>query len=376
MQIIELHILQSYPVSCLNRDVNGSPKSARFGGVDRARISSQCLKRATRDHARAEYPSARFEGVRSKRLLQPFIDAMQAHGLAPDPARACARAACNCLSSLKNEAEGIVTTLVYLSPTQIERIAAGVAAAPPSSAELNEFAKDKPDKKKQKPTALDKRMGKIVNEAMRAPLDAADIALFGRMIANDASLNVEAAALFSHALSVHGVANELDFYSAVDDRRGPEAEDAGAAMIGDLEFNSAVYYRYVGLNLGMLADADHLGGLSAEDRRAVVQAFVRSVMAAVPGARQATMNADTRPGFVLGLYRSAGQPLQLVNAFLKPVTQDRSFSLLDAARTRMDEHHRNLSRVWENPPDIEVLFTEDGDMTISAFVEELTARVP
>ena len=51
MKLIELHILQSFPVSCLNRDDVGAPKTAVFGGVNRARISSQCLKRAIREHA-------------------------------------------------------------------------------------------------------------------------------------------------------------------------------------------------------------------------------------------------------------------------------------------------------------------------------------
>ena len=45
---IEFHILQSFPVSCLNRDDVGSPKSAMIGGVNRARVSSQCWKRQVR----------------------------------------------------------------------------------------------------------------------------------------------------------------------------------------------------------------------------------------------------------------------------------------------------------------------------------------
>src|SRR5438046_2952504 len=81
MKLIELHILQSFPVSCLNRDDVGSPKTAEFGGVNRARISSQCLKRAVREHARDNYPSARFNGVRSRRLVEPFVEALKEAGL-------------------------------------------------------------------------------------------------------------------------------------------------------------------------------------------------------------------------------------------------------------------------------------------------------
>jgi len=47
---IELHLLQSFPPANLNRDENGMPKSTVFGGRPRARISSQCQKRAVRMH--------------------------------------------------------------------------------------------------------------------------------------------------------------------------------------------------------------------------------------------------------------------------------------------------------------------------------------
>ena len=45
---IEFHILQSFPVSCLNRDDVGAPKTAKIGGTTRARVSSQSWKRAIR----------------------------------------------------------------------------------------------------------------------------------------------------------------------------------------------------------------------------------------------------------------------------------------------------------------------------------------
>ena len=80
------------------------------------------------------------------------------------------------------------------------------------------------------------------------------------------SLTLEGAAMFSHALSTHKTENDLDFFSAVDDRK-PKGDDAGAGMIGTLEFNSAVYYRYAAVNLDLLADADHLGTLTADERK-------------------------------------------------------------------------------------------------------------
>ena len=268
MKLIELHILQSYPVSCLNRDDVGSPKTAGFGGVSRARVSSQCMKRAVREYARDHYPAARFNGLRSRLLVDPFTEAFRAAGLAEDQIAARTTATCEALSKLEDPKKkpGMVTTAVFLSPGEITQVAQLVAAGTEPA--------------------------KALKKADR--LDAADIAIFGRMIANDATLNVEGAAMFSHALSTHASGNEIDFFSAVDDRK-TDAEDAGAGMIGTLEFTSALYYRYVALNLDLLADRQHLGGLAAEDRRAVVDAFLRAAVVAVPGARRNTMNADTAP---------------------------------------------------------------------------------
>ena len=105
------------------------------------------------------------------------------------------------------------------------------------------------------------------------------------MVANDPSLNVEAASMFSHALSTHKASNKVDFYSAVDDvkqRHGiddeTDASDAGAGIIGSLEFNSATYYRYIAINLDLLAKPSHLGGLSADERKDILRAFIDSIL--------------------------------------------------------------------------------------------------
>ena len=347
MKLLELHLLQSYPVSCLNRDDVGSPKTAEFGGVSRARISSQCLKRAVREYARDQYPAARFGGLRSRLLVDPFTEAFKAAGLSDELALTQSKVTCTALSKLEDKKPGMVTTAVFLSPGEITQVAQLVAAGTEPA--------------------------KALKKADR--LDAADIAVFGRMIANDATLNVEGAAMFSHALSTHASGNEIDFFSAVDDRK-TDAEDAGAGMIGTLEFTSAVYYRYVALNLDLLADRNHLGGLSAKDRRAVVDAFLRATVLAVPGARRNTMNADTRPGYVLGLYHDRGQPLQLVNAFLEPAGLKRGVGLLSDSRQRLTAHYDNLKRVWDLQPTVEAILAEDGATTFREFVEKLTAHVP
>jgi len=339
MNLIELHILQSYPVTCLNRDDVGSPKSATFGGALRARLSSQCLKRATRMAARDLAGETSFGGVRSRLLKQPFQNAFAAAGLSENEAAEKAKAVCETFSSLDKKNEEQVTTAVYLSPAEIEQIAQAVAGG-------------------EDP----KKAAKNVQR-----LDAADISLFGRMVANDATLNVEGAAMFSHALSTHKAANEVDFFSAVDDRKD-DAEDAGAGMIGTLEYNSATYYRYAGINLDLLSADSHLGGLSPDERRAVLRAFLEATLTAVPGARKNSMNGSTLPETVLGIRKSTGQPLQLVNAFEKPVSGN-GVGLLEQSGNALRTHHDKMKTIWGIQPDVEVWLGEEAPLP--SFLDQL-----
>ena len=337
MNLIELHILQSFPVSCLNRDDVGSPKSALFGGVKRARISSQCLKRASRIYAREN--DSGFEGLRSRHLKTPFKDALLAAGQSDDEADKNADALCEVFSKKDSKHPEQVTTAVYLSPGEIRLIAEAVAAG------------DDPKK--------------AAKSAVRS--DAADIALFGRMVANDPTLNVDGAAMFSHALSTHKADNEIDFFSAVDDRK-QDADDAGAGMIGSLEFNSATYYRYIAINLDLLAASTHLGGLSAEERTKILRAFIRAALVATPSARKNSMNAGTLPHEVLGVRKTNGQPLQLVNAFEKPIRPNGG-GFAQASLEGMKEHLAGIEKTWgEQGRKAYLTETEGG---LDAFIDAL-----
>jgi CRISPR system Cascade subunit CasC len=336
MKLIELHILQSFPVSCLNRDDVGSPKSAVFGGVNRARVSSQCLKRAIRLSARESTEGELFRGVRSRILREPFAQALRAQGVDDEKVLT---AKLDEIIAVFSKPDGKhpeqVTTAVYLSPGEIDSIAAAVAG------------------------------GADVRKACKAAVrnDAADIALFGRMVANDPTLNVEGSAMFSHALSVHRADNDVDFFSAVDDRK-VDAEDAGAGMIGTLEFNSALYYRYCAVNLDLFADVNHLGALDLAQRRAAMEVFIRATLTAVPGARKNSMNAHTFPCFVLGVVKESGQPLQLINAFETPVTGRNGFE--KDARDRLLTHHAALKKTWNLETTAEVSMPESDLNTLCA----------
>jgi CRISPR system Cascade subunit CasC len=197
MKLIELHILQSFPVSCLNRDDVGAPKTAVFGGVNRARISSQCLKRAIR--LAAKEINARFSGNRTRKAAEDLAQELVKLGWSEPDARTAADSTCHSFLSGKPpkkkakakgaeadealDAKDQTSTLLYFSPGQLHAIAQAMAEA----------RKEKPDAKDFQTVAAKAAKG--------AMLDAADIAIFGRMVANENTLTLEGAGLFSHALN-------------------------------------------------------------------------------------------------------------------------------------------------------------------------------
>lgn len=310
---IEFHILQSFPVTCLNRDDVGAPKTAMVGGHQRARVSSQCWKR----QVRLEMQNLGIvSGIRTKRLSLVIADACRKEGATEEQAKACGdkiqnsfikeKAASKSKSKKSIEEEEISDsssnesndTLIFLSPRETAFLAA-------------EFKKydfkpeqviKQTDQKKQA-----QEVGKLL-ERKHLVGNALDIALFGRMVAQAAQMNVEAAASFSHAISTHKVNNEVEFFTALDDIQ----EGTGAGHMGSLEYNSATYYRYISLDLGQLWTT--LAGLELPE---AIEAFTKALFIAVPTARQTTMSGASQWDFAKIFVRNKGQRLQL--SFESPV---------------------------------------------------------
>lgn len=275
---IEYHILQSFPVTCLNRDDVGAPKTAVVGGVTRARVSSQCWKRQVR-LAMPEFGVKL--ATRTKQAAAMFAHACQAIGATESQAQECGQKLADLI---------VDDTLLFISDTEASAFAA--------YAQQNGF-----DVSKFK----DKELAKIAKKTLNPALDALDIALFGRMVAKAADMNVEAAASFAHAISTHRVSNEVEFFTALDDKTQTTEH------MGSLEFNSATYYRYVSLDLGQLAQS--LGG-NADDLKKAIAAFTQALFVAVPSARQTTQSGASPWEFARVMVRT-GQRLQV--PFEQPV---------------------------------------------------------
>lgn len=323
MRHLELHMLQSVPVACLNRDDLGSPKTAVFGGVQRARVSSQCWKRATRELAKELFPE-RFKGMRTRLIVGPLYEIlMNKHGQDSDTALTNAKKLAEDLAKYDKEAEKKgklqTKTLFFTSHAELESLAAHIASNSNVKKQSKEFAKS-------------------------VCMDAADIALFGRMVASASEFTLEGAAMFSHALSTHKADNEIDFFSALDDLQ--PKEETGAGMTGTLEFNAATYYRFAALNLDMLADSAHLGGLTCEERQDVVAAFVEATLMALPSAKQNSMNAATLPAHVLCVLREKGHPVQLVNAFEQAVWSPQGKGYVEPSVKKLEDEFTCLQATW------------------------------
>jgi CRISPR system Cascade subunit CasC len=271
---IEFHILQSFPVTCLNRDDVGAPKSAIVGGIPRARVSSQCWKRQVR-MAMPEFGIKL--GIRSKKIAELLSNECKELGANDEQAQICGKSMAGFFAE---------DTLLFLSETEAKAFAC--------------YAHDLGfDEKKFK----DKELAKIAKKALNPAIDALDIALFGRMVAKAPDMNIEASASFSHAISTHKVSNEIEFFTAVDDVRADD--ESGSAHMGSLEFNSATYYRYISLDLGQLQQT--LG--EDADLKPAVEAFVKALYVAIPDARQTTQSGACPWEYARVLVRK-GQRLQ------------------------------------------------------------------
>ena len=170
---------------------------------------------------------------------------------------------------------------------------------------------------------------------------APDIALFGRMLADEPKLNLEAACQVAHAISTHRVSMEMDYFTAVDDVR-EESDETGAGHINTLGFNSSCFYRYARVDWGQL-----LKNLKDVDlARRTVEGFLRASIVAVPSGKQNSTAALNPPSFLLAVVRTDGMGWNLANAFEKPVFATRDSSLVEKSISALDRYWGKLEAVY------------------------------
>ena len=218
---LDVHILQTVPPSCVNRDDTGSPKSAIYGGANRARVSSQSWKKAMRGMFEELMPQDSL-GKRTKRIVSMVEKEIQKLGGIENAEEAAINILTAAGLKIKSAEKG-TDALFFMSAAQAKALA--------------KVAVEDPDTIKSTPSAEAKKKAK--QALIESP--GVDIALFGRMVADEPSLNTDACAQVAHSISTHKVSREYDYFTAVDDL-SPE-DNTGAGHIGTVEFNSSTLYQ-------------------------------------------------------------------------------------------------------------------------------------
>jgi CRISPR system Cascade subunit CasC len=329
--ILDVHLLQSVPPSNINRDDTGSPKTAVYGGVRRARVSSQAWKKATRDNFAATVDMNEL-GIRTKRVVELVAERIEhiTGDIGHDGALSAAESVLTAAGITVKEPKGKKDAppesgyLLFLSAQQIDSLARLAAESVTSG--------ESPDKRQ----AQDILKGK----------NSIDLALFGRMVADVADLNVDASCQVAHALSTHAVESEYDYFTAVDDVKAAAAdEDAGAGMIGTVEFNSATLYRYATIDIDSLST--NLGDAQATQR--AVSAFLTAFIRSMPTGKQNTFANRTLPDGIVISVRD-DQPVSYVGAFEEPVVRSEFGGWMRESAAKLAAHAAGLAMAFDATP--------------------------
>ena len=332
--LIEYHILQNFAPHCLNRDDTNSPKDCVFGGHRRARISSQCLKRAVRQHSPFQQALPGLTSIRTKRVAEEIGKRLKKQGHDAEEATSLGAWVLEQGLKIKSDKQSRTAYLLFIGEVELS--------------DLCDCIRDNWD---ALVTQSEKKSGKLpdavseVVQRIRDEVRSVDLALFGRMIAELPDMNVDASCQVAHAISTNAVEAEMDFYTAVDDL-SPE-DEPGAGMMGIIEFNSSCFYRYAVLNYGELLDR-----LKDEElARKGVDAFSRAFVEAIPTGKQNSMAAHNPPDYVRAMVREGVQPLSLANAFLRPVTPTRDASLTERSVSALEDYQGRLQEMygWPDP---------------------------
>jgi CRISPR system Cascade subunit CasC len=356
-RFVQLHVLTFYPPSNLNRDDTGRPKSAFMGGVERLRVSSQAIKRAVRTSETFKTALEGRLGERTQRFGEEIEQHLVDKGAPPPKAREIAREVARLFGKVAE-------------PEKSEAKNAGAAEAVPT-ARTAQLAFIGPEERGAA-IALAERLfaGEDIKieagHILRRTDTAVDIAMFGRMLADNADFNREASVQVAHAVTTHKVAIEDDFYTAVDDLKKP-SEDAGAGFMGELGFGSGVFYIYICIDKALLVK--NLGG-NAELAARGLEALTEALATVSPTGKQASFASRARADFIIA-ERGDQQPRTLAGAFVKPV--DGSNILLDSI-DRLKATRDAMDRAYGACSDAHVIMNVaagTGTLTeVEAFVVE------
>jgi CRISPR system Cascade subunit CasC len=347
-RFLQLHLLTFFPPANLNRDDTGRPKTAVVGGATRLRLSSQSLKRAWRTSDAFSAALVGHMGQRTQRMGEVVLAHLRAGGMEETKAIAAARDIAGVFGKVKD-------------------------AKDPNPARTEQLAFISPQERQAALTLADRALAGEKVEAKSAGLlrtsdTAADIALFGRMLADSPSYNREAAAQVAHAITTHKVTVEDDYYTAVDDLKTP-AEDAGAGFLGEAAFGSGVFYLYLCVDRALLVK--NLGGDTALAATAL-GALAEAAATAAPNGKQNSFAAHARAGYILAEGGNQ-QPRTLAGAFARAVNGD---DLMEKSIEALSKFRQNIDNAYGAAADASVEMRLGESVTLADIVAFFRDETP
>jgi CRISPR system Cascade subunit CasC len=347
-RFLQLHLLTAYPPSNLNRDDLGRPKTAIMGGAQRLRVSSQSLKRAWRTSDVFKSALSDNLGVRTKEMGKDIYKKLIEKGIKEKDALNWSKDMAGVFGKLKKEDKKNSDPLHVLDIEQLAHFSPEEQAAIGSLTETLVARGSGPDKEEL--------------NLLRKENSAADIALFGRMLADSPANNVEAAAQVAHAVTVHQVSVEDDFFTAVDDLNAGE-EDMGAGHMGETEFSSGLFYQYICIDRELLKS--NLGGDRALSDKTLA-ALVEAAATVAPTGKQNSFASRARASYILA-EKGDQQPRSLAVAYLAPVKDE---VMLDGTIKRLTETRKKMDAAYEAcADDWRDMNVESGEGTLRDIIE-------
>lgn len=309
--VVDVHAIQSLPPSNLNRDETNSPKTATFGNVRRARVSSQSWKAAMRRWFKANLDLTN-PGIRTKYVPQMILEEILSRNI-------------NGMTS-QQAVEDMYDIMNVILPKK-KKDATAVVEDVNKETGVTTYHTDAlfMVSRKQLQNVVDIRYDSNLNDKERVKAiknalnedQAMDTSLFGRMVADAPDINVDAGAQVAHALGVTKAVPEFDFYTAMDDE-SDRVDHSGSSMMGTIEFSSSVLYRYADLSLSQI-----LNNLAGNVPATVfaVREFLNAFINSMPSGKQNSFAAHTLPDAIIVTIRP-GRPVSYVDAFETPVKGD------------------------------------------------------
>ncbi|MFI8504953.1 type I-E CRISPR-associated protein Cas7/Cse4/CasC [Streptomyces sp. NPDC085524] len=326
-KFVVLHALTTYAGVSLNRDFSNLPKTIQYGDASRMRVSAQSKDRAARTFFRNYTGETVQATARSRYLPQQTARHLQALGRPADEAHVQAAliiaAAGMQIDKANTERTRAIAYVPAQAPGRLAALASDVWDETEAARETMRAAIDKAVVKGSKRQSADQedtdpepdepvgRKGteaagigapplprSIVQraEAAFAPGITAELAIFGRMLAEVPDGHVYSAAQVAHALSVDPLAMVSDDWTAKDDWQ--DLGVFGAAGKGTTFLASGTLYQYAALDRQALratlakstspADTEEIARLAE-------QLFITALAYATPSSARSRTGSAASP---------------------------------------------------------------------------------